>query len=729
MSYPYFSQYDSRDCGPACLRMIAKYYGKSFSSAYLKRICFQKRTGTSLLDLSDAAETIGLRTVGLKLTWEQLSSQVSLPCVITWNKNHFVVVYKINKSNVIVGDPSQGILKYPIDAFKMCWHSINEPCQMGIAMLFEPTPMFYKNEEHIGYVHKIGMKRLFSYVKPYRIYLLIVGFLILLSSFLSLIFPVLTKATVDIGVGNNNLKFIGLILIAQLILAAGQVSNEILKNWLLLNISIRVNLSLVSDFLGKLMRLPISFFDSKKIGDLTQRIGDFSRIQHFLTSVLISLVTAFVAFIAYSWILLNFSLQILGIFLTGSILYITWTILFLRQRKKLDYMRFQESANNQSNIIQLITGMQEIKLNNCEKKKAWEWQQIQSRLYDVSLKSLNLLQTQQAGGLFIDQTKNIIITFLAAQSVINGEMTLGMMLAVQYIVGQMNAPVSQFISFMQSTQDAKISLDRLNEIQEIEDEGIDKGKHMDEIDDNLPITVKNLNFRYNGPRSRLVLKNISFSIEPHKITAIVGTSGSGKTTLMKILLGFYKPISGEIYVGKNKLTDIEEKAWRKKCGVVMQDGFIFSDTIANNIAASDNVTNIQRVKSAATSARINDFVESLPMGYNTVIGMEGNGISSGQKQRVLIARVVYKNAPYIFLDEATNALDANNEASIMNNLTDFFKGKTVVIIAHRLSTIKKADKIIVMDNGNIVEEGNHAQLISRNGPYSELIKKQMDVYE
>lgn len=727
MSYPFYPQYDSRDCGPACLRMIAKYHGKSFSSAYLKKICFQKRVGTSLLDLSNAAEILGFRTVGLKITWEQLSTQINLPCIVTWNKNHFIVVYEITKKHVIVGDPSQGVLKYPIEIFKQCWHSINDIDQMGIALILEPTPMFYKNDEHVGYIRRVSFFKLFSYARPYLKYLCIIAVLILLSSILSLIFPSLTRANVDIGIENKDVEFVKIILLAQLFLVIGQASNEILKNWLLLNVSIRVNLSLVSDFLGKLMRLPISFFDSKRIGDLIQRIGDFSRIQHFLTSVLISLIMAFVGFIAYSLIMSSYSWSILIIFLIGSFLYVIWVVVFLKQRKKLDYMRFQEAANNQSNIIQLISGMQEIKLNTCEKKKQWEWQQIQSRLYDISLKSLNLVQMQQIGGLLIDQSKNIIITYIAAQSVINSEMTLGMMLAMQYIVGQMNAPVSQFVSFMQSIQDAKISLDRLNEIQEIEDEGNVNKKNVNEIKDSLPIIVNNLNFRYNGPNSKLILKDINLKIEPNKITAIVGASGSGKSTLIKMLLGFYKPISGNIYIGNNKLEEIYEKTWRKKCGVVMQEGFIFSDTIANNIAASDSITNMERVKYAAKLGNIDEYIATLPMGYNTMIGMEGNGISSGQKQRILISRAIYKDAPYIFLDEATNALDACNEASIMANLATFFKGKTIVIIAHRLSTIKNADKIVVMDSGRIVEEGNHSSLLQIKGVYYELIKKQMDI--
>ena len=540
-------------------------------------------------------------------------------------------------------------------------------------------------------------------------------------------FPALTQSVVDIGIENSDLRFIAMVLAAQLVLILGQATNEIVKNWIMLNVSVRVNLSLVSDFLGKLMRLPISFFDSKRVGDLMQRIGDFTRIQEFLTEILISIIMAGIAIIVYGIIMAGYSLPILSVFIGGSIVYIAWISIFLKRRKKLDYMRFQQAASSNSNVIQLITGMQEIKLNNSERKKQWEWEQIQARLYDISIKSLSLSQAQQIGGLLIDQSKNVIISFIAAYSVVNGNMTLGMMIALQYIVGQMNAPVSQFVSFMESIQDTRISLERLNEIQQIQDEESAKDNRIMNIPDYADICFKNVSFQYGGPRSAKVLKDINISIRSGQTTAIVGVSGSGKTTLLKLLLGFYQPSGGDILLGDQPLKNYSDRAWRSRCGAVMQDGFIFSDTIASNIAASDDEIDMDKVREAARLANLDDFISNLPMGYNTQIGMEGNGLSNGQKQRILIARAIYKDAPYILFDEATNSLDANNERTIMENLSSFLEGRTAVIVAHRLSTVRNADNIVVLDKGMIVEQGTHTELVNRKAEYYSLIKNQLEL--
>lgn len=730
MNYPHFKQHDSRDCGPTCLRMISSYYGKIYTQYYIKNLSFQKRSGTTLLSLSDAAERIGFRTMGVKVTWEQLSNKLMLPCIVQWNKNHFVVIYKIEKNRIIVGDPSLGILKYKKDAFLKSWYSINDEVRgnMGIVLMMEPTPYFYEHEEKKDIENKeINFLHLFKYVKPFSKYLCFIIFLLLVGSALSLIFPFLTQLIVDIGIGSSDLNFVLIILIAQFGIIIGQAINEIIKNWLMLHITIRINISLVSDFLGKLMRLPIAFFDSKKTGDLLQRIDDFTRIQNFLTSVLISIIMAIIGFLVYGGIMGGYNPTILAVFFLGSTFYVVWVIIFMKQRRRLDYMRFQESASNQSNIIQIINGMQEIKLNNCEKQRKWEWEKIQSRLYDINIKGLTLAQTQRIGGLCIDQIKNIIISFIAAKLVIEGEMTVGMMLALQYIVGQMNAPVSQLVSFMQSTQDTKISLERLNEIQQIGDEESTNSNKIKIIPVNKNIELKNIVFQYDGPRSRKVLDNINLTIQANKTTALVGLSGSGKTTLLKLLLGFYSPVSGEILLNNISLQKYSENEWRRNCGVVMQEGFIFSDTIANNIAASDEDINMEKVKYAANLANLNSFISSLPLGYETVIGVEGNGISTGQKQRILIARAIYKDADYIFFDEATNALDANNELVIMNNLSKILEGRTAVIVAHRLSTVKNAHKIIVLNDGIIEEEGTHEDLIKKRGSYFNLIKNQLEL--
>ena len=714
------------DCGPTCLKIIAQYYGRYYSLQNLREKCHITREGVSLLGISDAAEIIGFRTTGVRLTWEQLRDEIPLPCIIHWNQKHFVVVYKIKKNKIYISDPASGLLVYDKNKFLKSWIQINdENHQNGIALILETTPDFYneKGDED----KKLKFSQLLHYLKPYKSYLIQLAIAMLTASILSLIPPFLTQSVVDQGIGTNNLSLVTTILIAQVVLVFGQMANNLIRSWLMLHMTTRISISLISNFLSKLMRLPISFFDSKKVGDIMQRIGDYDRIQSFLTGSLLSIIMAVLTFIIYGVIMGGYDMTILGFFMFGSILYVLWIILFMKHRRKLDYMRFQESANNQGNIVQLINGMQDIKLNNCEKQKRWEWERIQTRLFQVSIKGLVLGQTQEVGGTFIDQTKNVIISFIAAKAVIEGQMTLGMMMAMQYIIGQLNAPLSQFIQFIQNTQDAKISMERLNEIQEKDDEEPESKTFIREIPDNAEIKFKQVIFQYDGPHSPQVLNNISITIPSKKVTAIVGASGSGKTTILKMILGFYNPVKGEITLGGKKLTQYSPSIWRKVCGSVMQEGYIFSDTIANNIGISDESPDIERVRCAAEIANIEDFIDTLPLGYNTKIGADGNGISTGQKQRLLIARAAYKNAKFLFFDEATNSLDANNERTIMERLEKLFENKTVVVVAHRLSTVKNADNIIVLDKGSVVEQGTHQELTSKRGYYYNLVKNQLEL--
>jgi ATP-binding cassette subfamily B protein len=549
----------------------------------------------------------------------------------------------------------------------------------------------------------------------------------LLGSLLQLIFPFLTQSVVDVGINTQNLNFVYLVLIAQLVLFIARMATDFIRGWILLHISTRINISLISDFLIKLMKLPVGFFDTKLIGDLMQRIGDHHRIENFLTSETLNILFSFFNIIIFGAVLAFYSWTIFFIFLVGSSLYIGWILLFMKKRRELDFKRFQQSADNQSNLFQLITGMQEIKLNNCEKQKRWEWERIQVKLFKISIKGLALNQYQQAGSVFFNEGKNILISIIAATLVIKGEMTLGMMMAVQYITGQLNSPIAQMITFLQSMQDAKISLERLGEIHEKENEEDADQPKITMLPENKDIHIENLMFQYEGPHSPKVLDTINLHIPQNKITAIVGSSGSGKTTLLKLMLGFYPPIEGKVLVGKTGLENYSQRLWREKCGVVMQDGFIFSDSIANNIAVSDETVDRQKLLDAVKVANIQEFVEELPLSYNTKIGQEGSGISQGQKQRMLIARAIYKNPDYIFLDEATNALDANNEKVIMENLQEFFKGRTVVVVAHRLSTVKNADQIVVLDKGKIVELGTHIELAAKKGAYYELVKNQLEL--
>jgi len=730
--FPHYRQLDAMDCGPTCLRMVAKYYGRIYTLQYLREKSFITREGVSMLGISDAAEAIGFRTNGVRITFEQLISEQPFPCILHWNQQHFVVCYGIKvKRNgsyeIKISDPAGEKYKMGKSEFLKCWISSRSGGEdTGTALLLSPTPEFYtqddgveNNQKSIGYF--------FHYLLPYKSQLiqLIIGLLV--GSVLSLIFPFLTQAVVDQGIGNNNLGFVSLILIAQLILFITQLAVEFIRNWITLHVNSRISISLISDFLAKLMKLPLRFFDTKNIGDIMQRIGDNERIKSFLMGSTLMILFSFVNFIIFAVILAYYNLTILGVFLLGNVLYIAWIFLFLRYRRKLDMARFAQASAEQSNLVQIVTGMQEIKLNNCEKKQRWKWERIQVKLFKISIKGLALGQYQQIGSVFFSQTTSLFISFIAARSVIEGDMTLGMMMAVSYIIGQLSGPITQVIGFVQAAQDAKISLDRLNEIHNKEDEEQTIESKINELPVDKTLYIEDLHFSYDGADRDYVLDGINQAIPENKVTAIVGASGSGKTTLIKLLLGFYPPNKGKIKIKDVPIEDINPHLWRQKSGAVMQDGFIFSDTIANNIAVGEDVVDKNKLLHAVKVANIKDFIESLPLKYNTKIGMEGNGISQGQRQRLLIARAVYKNPDFLFFDEATNALDANNEKIILDNLKSFYKGKTVVIVAHRLSTVQNADNIIVMDKGKIIEEGTHRQLTDSRGAYYTLVKNQLEL--
>ena len=715
------------DCGPSCIRMIAAFYGKSYSLQKLRELAHITREGVSLLGLSEAAEAIGFRTIGARITFEQLM-EAPKPCVVHWDQEHFVVVYRLRKGKVQVADPAFGLVEYSETEFKKHWlATVRQGELKGICLMFDPTPKFFELEGEA--INRGNFSFLLKYLKPHRklVTQLILGFIV--GSLIQLIFPFLTQSIVDVGINTQDINFIYLILAAQMMLFLSRMTVDFIRSWILLHISTRINISIISDFLIKLMKLPIGFFDTKMIGDLLQRIGDHRRIERFLTSQSLNVIFSVFNILIFSIVLVMYNLSIFLVFLFGSALYIVWVFLFLKKRRELDFKQFTQLADNQSKLIQLINGMQEIKLNNYERQKRWEWERIQARLFKVNIKSLSLQQYQQAGSVFINETKNIFITVLAATSVVHGSMTLGMMLAVQYIIGQMNSPLDQMVEFMQVSQDAKISLERLSEIHTQKDEEQDQAGKLTSLPTkaDADVTISDLVFQYEGPHSPKVLNNINLVIPQGKVTAIVGTSGSGKTTLVKLLLGFYPPVSGSIKVGEADLSLYKQHWWRSKCGAVMQDGFIFSDTIANNIALADDEINKEMLAYAVRMANIQEYIESLPLNYNTKIGPEGVGLSQGQKQRILIARAIYKNPEFIFFDEATNALDANNEKVILENLNEFFSGKTVVVVAHRLSTVKNAHQIVVLEKGEIVEIGNHEELTAKQGAYYNLVKNQLEL--
>jgi len=725
--FPFFRQLDFMDCGPSCLRMIAAFYGKHYSLPFLREHSYLDREGVSLRGIVEAAEQIGLRTLGVQMPFQAASDQEAglmdapLPCIVHWQQKHFVVVFKITKKWVWIADPAIGKLKLSHAAFQKNWISQGN---RGIALLLEPTPEFYEAEGEK--IDKSGFGFLLKYIKPYRklITQLMVG--LLLGSLFQLAFPFLTQSIVDIGIENQDLAFIYIILFATLMLFLGQISVNVIQSWILLHIGTRVNISLISDFLIKLMRLPIGFFDAKLIGDLLQRINDHRRIEMFLTSSTLATLFSMFNLVVFGIVLLIYNTTIFLVFLGASILYFLWILYFLPRRKKVDQERFLELAENQSALIELIQGMQEIKLQRSERKHRWKWTQIQARLFRANVKSLSITQYQDTGAGFISQFKDIMITFIAAKAVIDGQMTLGMMLAVQYISGQLNAPLQQFISFIRTAQDARISLERLGEIHQKEEEEVSVDGMADILPEHGDLQLKDLSFRYNKLAEQ-VLKEINLEIPKGKVTAIVGRSGSGKTTLMKLLLGFYQPESGWIKVGGIRLENVSTRLWRGVCGAVMQDGYIFSDSIANNVAESDDEVDKEKLLKAVQMSNIQDFVESLPLGYNTKVGTRGNGLSQGQRQRLLIARAVYKDPAYLFFDEATNALDAENEKVIMDNMNSFFEGRTVVVVAHRLSTVKNADQIVVLEKGEIVEIGTHVELTKQKGAYYNLVKNQLEL--
>tara|TARA_R110002049_G_scaffold65035_1_gene170962 strand:+ start:92723 stop:94969 length:2247 start_codon:yes stop_codon:yes gene_type:complete len=725
-AFPFYKQPGSKDCGPTCLRIIAKHYNKLISLQEIRDLSETTRVGSNLLKLSDAAEAIGFKSLGVKIDFHKLK-EAPLPLIVHWNKNHFVVVYKIKKDVIYLSDPAYGLITYTKDDFIKRWigNNATEDTKEGIVLILEVTPKFHQLKDWET-TDKKSFRFLFKYLFKYKnlLFQLVIGLLV--GSILQLIFPFLTQSIVDVGIQNQDINFIYMVLIAQVMLFLGQTSVGIFRSWILLHLSTRINISLVSDFFIKLMNLPIAYFDTRMTGDIMQRINDHNRIERLLTGSTLSTLFSMFNLFVFGAVLIYYSTSIFFIFAVGSIVYIVWILFFLKRRKEIDYKRFTENSQEKSTVIELINGMQEIKMNNAEKQKRWTWEYVQARLFKVNMQSLALEQTQGVGSSFINEAKNILITFTSALLVIEGSITLGMMLSIQYIIGQLNGPIGQLVGFIQATQDAKISLERLGEIHDKEDEE-SKEKHLiANIKPNQNIEIKNITFRYTGSDEN-VIKGLSMAIPANKITAIVGSSGSGKSTLMKILLKFYDIEKGTILYGEHYLKAISHKAWRANCGVVMQEGFVFNDTIASNIAIGEDSIDQERLVHATKVANIYDFIQSLPLGFNTKIGNEGVGVSTGQKQRLFIARAVYKNPDFLFFDEATSALDAKNERVIMENLNTFFKDKTVVIIAHRLSTVKNADQIIVIDDGKVMESGKHQELLDKQGAYYNLVKNQLEL--
>ena len=723
--FPIFRQLDQMDCGPTCLRMIAQHYGRSFTASFLREKACIDRQGVSMLGIAYAAEAIGFRTLAARVPLEALLEQAPLPCVLHWDQKHFVVLYRHKKGQVYIADPARGGVTLTVDDLRRHWATEVDGQQAGLVLLLEPTEGFFAARDGIE-PETGGFGRLWGYVRRYKSVLGQVWLGLILASLLQLVFPFLTQAIVDHGITNQNLSFVNLVLIAQLVLAFSRTGIEFIRNRVLFHVGSRVYLSLLSDFLLKMMRLPLTFFDTRMAGDIMQRVQDHQRVQYFISSPLINTLYALVSLVVFTGVLAYYSWSIVLVFLIGTALYVAYVMAFSKARRAVDYRKFADSAESQNELVELVHGMPEIKLANAEQQRRWRWEAVQARLFHLNLRSLSIEQYQQGGSILVNELKNITVTFLAAKLVIDGQLTLGMLLAVQFIIGQLNVPVSQLIGFIQSTQDTKISLERMGEIHSRQDEELIEEK-VPTLPPDRTIRLDKVSYSYTGPLGTKVLDELDLVIPEGKVTAIVGPSGSGKTTLLKLLLKFDEPQGGRITVGSVGLSALSGHVWRSQCGVVLQDGHVFSDTIAGNVGVGFETVDPLRLLEVAQISRIDEFVDKLPLGYYTKIGRDGIGLSAGQKQRILIARALYKKPAYLFFDEATSALDATNERAIMDRLETFFRGHTVVVIAHRLSTVKQADQIIVLDGGRIVEQGTHDELTRRRGRYLELVRNQLEL--
>lgn len=726
MSFPFYKQLNAMDCGPTCLRMVAKHYGRHYNVDTIRQKAGFSKQGVSLLGISETAEKLGFRTRGVQITYDKLLT-IAPPSILHWNQNHFVVLVSMNKRQVKIADPARGIINYAKEDFWKYWLSNKNEGEekVGTALLLEPSFSFY--EEAGEKENKLDWNVATRYLSVSKLPLIQVFTSLLAGSLLQLILPFLTQSMVDTGINTRNLQYITIVLIAQLTLTFSNTAIEFIRSRLQLRIANKINISILSDFWIKLTRLPLAYFDARQTGDTIQRIGDNKQIQAFLTGQALTTIFSILNFFIYAIILIRYSITLFLIFSTGSLFYFLWIRLFMRIRRKMNYETFHISAQENNATLELVQGMQEIRLNNAEQLKRWNWENIQAKIFKLNFRNLNYGQWQSAGALLINQGKDITISFTVAQLVVQGQLTMGTMIAIQYIIGQLSGPVQQFIGLSQSIQDAKISMERLNEIHNMEDEEPVNSTFISALPEERVISIKDLSFTYPAVGNDPVLEGIYLTIPEGKVTAIVGASGSGKTTFIKLLLKVYAQYQGEIKVGENNFKYISPSYWRKQCGAVLQDGYIFNDTIARNIAVSDEYIDHDKLVMSCKIANILPFIETLPNGFNTKLGADGVGISQGQRQRLLIARAVYKNPQYLFFDEATNALDANNEKAIVENLQRFYYGKTVVIVAHRLSTVKNADKIVVLDNGRIAEEGTHISLTEKKGKYYELVKNQLEL--
>ncbi len=721
--FPLYIQSESKDCGPSCLKIIARYYGNNVDIEYLRKVSETTRSGTSLTGLIRAAKKIGFKAVASKESFSILKKEVPLPVIAHWNQDHFVVVYEITNDKVYVSDPELGKVKYTHSDFMDKWLENDENGE-GILLLlnFNVNENFQLPKEAVE--KKVDISFISSHLKNYKKSFIRISVLVFIASILELAFPYLTQQIIDRGVQFKDVNFIFLSAASYILIFIGYKAANIIRNWVVIKLSMRFNIQLISNFIKKLTLLPIAYYDSKITGDIFQRISDHEFLEKFFTSNSIGALFSILNILIFSGLFLWYNDNIFLIFLVGTIIHIAWIFLFFSKRKVLDFKFFSIKSKENNKIIELIHGMQDIKLNGYEEPKKKEWEEIRTSLYKRDMESMKVEQFQLDGASFIKEIKNISIIIMSSLLVVNNKLSFGTLLAISYIIGHLNAPIEKLVSFLNNIQDLRLGFRRILEIhnKDIEGEGKSLVKNFKMGD----VTINNVDFKYQGT-SENVLNNISFSIPFKKTTAIVGASGSGKTTLLKLLLKFYEVNSGSIKVNGLNINDLDYNSWRNKCGVIMQESYIFNDSIENNIILAQE-SNFEKMKQACLVCNIHGFIQGLPLGYQTKIGNEGVEISSGQKQRILMARAIYKNPEFLLFDEATSALDAQNEKEISKKLESVFKNRTVLLIAHRLSTIKNADNIIVLsNNGNIVEMGPHMELIKNKGHYHQLIKNQLEL--
>lgn len=720
--FPISYQLDTMDCGPSCLEMLARYHGRKVSKQLVRSLCQQDRQGTSLAGLARASEALGFRTLSVKVSFDDLKQKAPLPCIAFWPHGHFVVIRRIRGNSVDLADPGAGLTTYTRAEFETCWLDPDQQ-NWGVILLLEPTRQLLRVESKPSSTTFFDLS--WPLWRDVRRHLWPLGIGVTVVLFVQLILPFLSAAVVDAGVLNRNLNLVFVILLAQLVLVFSRISVTLLQECLLAYVGVRIDMRLVSQFLMKLTRLPLSFFDGKLIGDLFQRINDHKSLQQLLTGTLWQVLLATLTLIVFGAALAVFQPLLFAVYLVGSLMYVGYIVLFIKRQRQLNFKTFHLSAQKQGIVIEFLAGMQEIKLNNAEQQRRWQWEAAQHAIGKVQVKSQMLSHFQGSGGLAINEIKNLVLTLLVAQAVINAEMSIGTMVAVQYVIGQLSWPLNQIATLIGQSHEAALSYQRAKEIHQISDEeDASAGVRPDERSD---IEFRNVSFAYGGTSRKTLFQNLSFKIPAGKTTAIVGRSGSGKTTLLRLILKFYAPDDGQILLGSGNLNDVSHRQWRDLCGIVMQDGYIFSDTVARNIAVADEMVDMKRVAEVARLAEIDQFVESLPLNYETRIGRDGVGISRGQSQRILIARALYKDPKYMFFDEATSALDAETESVIVDRLRNVMRGKTAVVIAHRMSTVRHADQIILVDGGKVVEVGTHEELVDHRGSYYSLVRNQLDL--